>query len=282
MAFSEGHKLNFETLKAAKNNDDLCLLEVYERIGGAPVTIVCATYTDEEGNINFVPLARMLDQDPYTTLVTTPDMVAKYWGNKEEPFIHVEGSARQIPISSASYDIRLAGMILAWQLQHNPRASALRHQFAEEVVSKLPEEWSRRVDSSRRGQGISDAKAIYVIFIGSGQSLRSTHLFRKKRNMMPRLKREKLARELEMKFKLELELLTEMAAAYRQEGKPVPAQVGEAIGAVAYRQRCFQQVKRVLLESSSGIGTKKIVERFLDEIKPHTETIQRLLELHAQ
>lgn len=99
--------------------------------------------------------------------------------------------------------------------------------------------------------------------------------------MMPRLKREKLARQLEMNFQRQLDLLAEMAAAYRHEGKPVPAQVGEAIGAVEYRRRCFWQVKQVLLESSSGIGVKKIVEHFLDEIKPHTETIQKLLELHT-
>lgn len=148
MPFSEGHKLNFETLKTAKDNNDLCLLEVYERIGGAPVTIICATYKDDEGNINFVPLARMFNEDPYTTLVTTPDMVAKYWGVRSEPFIYVEGSARQIPNGQASY--HLAEMLLIWHLRDHDRVTTLHERFAEEVVTNLPEEWSlssREIDA---------------------------------------------------------------------------------------------------------------------------------------
>lgn len=95
-------------------------------------------------------------------------------------------------------------------------------------------------------------------------------------------KRSALVRQLERNFQQQLKLLAEMAAAYRHAGKLVPPQVGEAIGAAEYRRRCFTQVKRVLLESSSGIGVKKIVERFLDEIKPHSAAIQALLELHAE
>jgi len=71
-----------------------------------------------------------------------------------------------------------------------------------------------------------------------------------------------------------------MAAAYRHEGRPVPPELGEALGAVEYRRRAFQQIKTVIEEGQSGIGVKPLVERFLEDVKKHHDTIQRLIALH--
>jgi hypothetical protein len=92
--------------------------------------------------------------------------------------------------------------------------------------------------------------------------------------------RAHLARKLEACFQRQVELLAELAAAYTYEGRPVPPEVGEALGAVEHRRRAFKQIKEVLTGTSSGIGVKSLVERFQKDIVRHHETIQRLLELH--
>jgi hypothetical protein len=94
-------------------------------------------------------------------------------------------------------------------------------------------------------------------------------------------KRRKLARALEAKFQSQLRLLVEMAAAYHHEGRPVPPEVGEAIGAVEHRRRAFEQVQKVLLETSSGIGIRPFVERFLADIDRDAKAVARLLALRA-
>lgn len=95
------------------------------------------------------------------------------------------------------------------------------------------------------------------------------------------LRRRQLARDLEKKHRRQLELLAEMAAVYHAEGKEPPkeiaAAIGAAIGAVEHRRRAFLQVKKVLIEQTSGIGVKKIVERFFEDIKDDNATIMAAL-----
>lgn len=95
-------------------------------------------------------------------------------------------------------------------------------------------------------------------------------------------KRRKLARELEAKHKRQLELIAEMAAAYHAEGKEVPPELATALGAVEHRRRAFQQVKSVLLETTSGIGVDKVVRRFLDSIQEDNAKIMALINRGVQ
>jgi len=93
--------------------------------------------------------------------------------------------------------------------------------------------------------------------------------------------RRDLARRLEKNFNRQIELLTEMAAAYHHEGNPVPPEVGEALGAVEHRRKAFEQVQKVWLETSSGIGTKAFVERFLADIEKDAAAVKALLALRT-
>jgi hypothetical protein len=99
---------------------------------------------------------------------------------------------------------------------------------------------------------------------------------------MPRHKRIKLARQLEEKFQLQLRLLAEMAAAYHHQDRSVPPEVGEAIGAVEHRRRAFEQIQKLLLETSTGLGLRKPIERFLADIDKDAEAIQALLALRHE
>lgn len=93
-------------------------------------------------------------------------------------------------------------------------------------------------------------------------------------------KREVQMRKLEKSFQKQVELLAEMAAAYVAEGKPVPPEVGEALGEVEHRRREFQNIKKIYTEHTSGIGVKPIVQRFLERTKGAQEAMKRLLALH--
>lgn len=92
-------------------------------------------------------------------------------------------------------------------------------------------------------------------------------------------KRRLLARKLEEKFDSQIRLLVELAAAHHHRNEPVPPEVGEAIGAVEHRRRAFAQFQTVWLQTSSGIGTRSFVERFLADIDRDAEAIARLLAL---
>ena len=65
-----GYKENWKTIKEAANAEALCLLECKDRKTGATVIALCATWKDAEGMINFAPLAKMFDGNPYDELIS--------------------------------------------------------------------------------------------------------------------------------------------------------------------------------------------------------------------
>jgi len=65
MAIPEGYKHNFETLCRARDDRALCIMECKDRVTGKMVVAVCAAWTDEEGIVHMVPVAKMFDGDPY-------------------------------------------------------------------------------------------------------------------------------------------------------------------------------------------------------------------------
>lgn len=64
----DGYKQNFQTLLDAADNNDLCLIECTDAKTGQIVNVVCASYVDNDGMINMVPVAKMFDGDPYSEL----------------------------------------------------------------------------------------------------------------------------------------------------------------------------------------------------------------------
>lgn len=65
---SKGDRDNFDTLLKAARNADLALLEVRRRSDGAVVAAVCAVSknaADSEDAYTFVPLAIMVEGNPY-------------------------------------------------------------------------------------------------------------------------------------------------------------------------------------------------------------------------
>lgn len=94
-------------------------------------------------------------------------------------------------------------------------------------------------------------------------------------------KREVQMRKLEKSFQKQIDLILELAASYVAHGKPVPPEVGEALGEVERRRREFKRVKQIYVESTSGIGVKPIIQRFLENTKGAQEAMQRLLALHG-
>lgn len=144
MAIADGHKTNFETIQAAVANEDACLMEVYDRITGEEVVMLCATYKDEEENICFVQLARMVDSDPYESYVTEKENVAKYYAvgesiarTEDRSFL---GTIKDVPFIEEP--LAKAYAILKDHLNDGKRAGTLVHKFVEEIISKMPEEWS--------------------------------------------------------------------------------------------------------------------------------------------
>ena len=61
-------KTNFETLITAGLNGDLAIMSAKDSKTGEPVTLICAVNkpTEDDPEYQFVPLAMMIDGDPYT------------------------------------------------------------------------------------------------------------------------------------------------------------------------------------------------------------------------
>ena len=59
-----GDKSNFETLKRAHENGDLCLVSAVRKSDDAPVALVCAMGFDGEHYFP-APLAVMIEGDPF-------------------------------------------------------------------------------------------------------------------------------------------------------------------------------------------------------------------------
>jgi hypothetical protein len=70
---ADGYKENFKTLLKAVDLDDVCLLECTDAASGKPVMVICAVQRTDEGEVMFVPMAKMFDGNPYEELMP-PDM----------------------------------------------------------------------------------------------------------------------------------------------------------------------------------------------------------------
>lgn len=60
-----GDTLNFKTLLRAASNGDLALVSALRAIGKAPAALVCAMSINEDGTITPVPLAEMIQGNPF-------------------------------------------------------------------------------------------------------------------------------------------------------------------------------------------------------------------------
>lgn len=92
-------------------------------------------------------------------------------------------------------------------------------------------------------------------------------------------KRAETARKLDLNFQHQIELMVELATAYVATGKPVPPEVGEALGELGVRQREWEQVRKIYVEQNSGIGVKEIVQRFLEKGQKATKALELLAKL---
>ena len=64
LPLTEEHKVNFQTLKLAVEYEDVALISAVRKSDGKQVALVCAiNHTD--GNILPVPIAEMIDGNPY-------------------------------------------------------------------------------------------------------------------------------------------------------------------------------------------------------------------------
>jgi len=62
---ADGYKKNFETLLNAARHGDLCALDVRRKSDGKSVVAVCAINKSKQDEVEFVPLAVMVEGDPY-------------------------------------------------------------------------------------------------------------------------------------------------------------------------------------------------------------------------
>lgn len=65
----KGYTQNFETLRRAFHNKDVCLAECTDAKTGARVIAVCAVERDRIGDFILTPLAKMFDGNPYEELL---------------------------------------------------------------------------------------------------------------------------------------------------------------------------------------------------------------------
>ena len=62
---SEGYKQNFETLKSAAKSHRLALSECTNLADGSLVYVVCVVNYEENGDLSFLPVAKLFDGNPY-------------------------------------------------------------------------------------------------------------------------------------------------------------------------------------------------------------------------
>jgi hypothetical protein len=65
LPISAPDRANFETLLSAAGAGRLCALSATRKADGAPVVLVCAVNHDEDGMFSFVPLAQMVEGNPF-------------------------------------------------------------------------------------------------------------------------------------------------------------------------------------------------------------------------
>jgi len=94
-------------------------------------------------------------------------------------------------------------------------------------------------------------------------------------------KKAETARKLDHNFQKQIDLMVELATAYVAHGKPVPPEVGEALGELGVRQREWARVKQIYIEQTSGIGVKEIIRKFLEKGHKATKVLELLARLHG-
>jgi len=72
MSLLQGHIANFKTLSKAFDNDDVALMECTDVNTGEAVAVICMV-NRMEGDIAFVPIARMFNGNPYEELIPPTD-----------------------------------------------------------------------------------------------------------------------------------------------------------------------------------------------------------------
>lgn len=77
------HEANFETLKQAFANGDVCLMDCIERSTGEHVAVICAVHKEGK-EYAFTPVARFFNDNPYELLVSPndPEYVMEGGGNE--------------------------------------------------------------------------------------------------------------------------------------------------------------------------------------------------------
>lgn len=90
--------------------------------------------------------------------------------------------------------------------------------------------------------------------------------------------RQRLIKQLEANYAHQKELLAEYAASCRYHERPVPPDLGEVLGIVESRIRNLQQFKKVFTGTTSGIGLKPIVDRFMKESAEEAAIVAAFLE----
>lgn len=68
------HKENFETLRRAFKNDDVCLLDCTDKDTGAHVAVIC-TIRQVGEEVEFTPFARFFNGNPFDMLIPPMDEV---------------------------------------------------------------------------------------------------------------------------------------------------------------------------------------------------------------
>lgn len=62
---SKGHKANFKTLECALKNGDLALVSAIRKADKKHVALVCAMQRNEDDTITPIPLAEMVNGNPF-------------------------------------------------------------------------------------------------------------------------------------------------------------------------------------------------------------------------
>ena len=70
---NDAYKNNFNTLVLAAKNDDLALMECTDAVTGEVVMAVCIVIELESGAVDFMPIAKMFNGNPYDELLPPAD-----------------------------------------------------------------------------------------------------------------------------------------------------------------------------------------------------------------
>lgn len=68
-SLQEHHAANFNTMLKAAKHGDLALVSCLDAETGEPVAAICMVNRHEDGDYSFVPVARMIEGNPYEQLV---------------------------------------------------------------------------------------------------------------------------------------------------------------------------------------------------------------------